>query len=65
MASTTMKKHHHHHRQHHQQAGNEDETQVFDLRKLGASFGVFDLIKKLIKEPVRTTELSIAATAAC
>ena len=56
--TTTTKKqhhhhqHHHHHHHHHQQSVNLDETQVFDLRKLGNSFGVFDLIQKLIKEPV-------------
>ncbi len=31
---------------------NLEETQVYDLRKLGSSFSVYDLIQTLIKEPV-------------
>ena len=31
---------------------NLEDTQVYDLRKLGSSFGVYDLIQTLIKEPV-------------
>ena len=31
---------------------NLEEMQVYDLRKLGSSFSVYDLIQTLIKEPV-------------